>query len=269
MPLKKLTLILTLVVAAGCSSSSDESAMLMTPDLDAANRNRQAKAEYLAYEHTIVVDADEESLAASFQAVVDACSADQEHGCTVLDSDFTRGQAPNARIRLRIKPEGLDNIIEVATQSGTVIRRNTHVEDLAKAITDIDRRMAMLTSKRAKLLELEQKAVDDIDSLIKITSELAQVQADLEQLLGQSQYQRQRVDMDIVNIQYVVQKGRTFWRPIAQSISSFGGNLADGISDTISAIAYLLPWSIVFVFVGYIVRILWRRIRGRSSRRVD
>ena len=82
-------------------------------------------------------------------------------------------------------------------------------------------------------------------------------------MLGQSQYQRQRVDLDIVNIRFVVEEGRTFWRPIAQSISSFAGNLSDGISDTITALAYLLPWSIIFVLLGYFVRLVWRRIRGK------
>jgi hypothetical protein len=68
--------------------------------------------------------------------------------------------------------------------------------------------------------------------------------------------------MDILNILFVVEAGRSFWSPIGDSLSSFGKNLSDGLADTIYAIAYLLPWSILIFFVGYLLRKLWKRSRS-------
>jgi len=180
----------------------------------------------------------------------------------VLNSEINHGDYNRASIRMRVKPEGVDALANLAAGSGYVIRRSTNVEDLAKTIADIDKRIAILTTTRDRLLELEERGANDIESLIKITTELTKVQAELEQAMGQSAYQHQRVDMDILYIQLVVEAGRAFWSPILDSLSSFGQNLSEGLADTIYAIAYLLPWSILIIFVGYLLRKLWKRSRS-------
>jgi len=253
--------ILVLVGLVGCSSEQS-AGFSGDAELAFVRTAEQRESEFLAYEHTIVVDTSEAKLAESFQSVTEACAADRENQCTVLHSEINHGQYNRASIRMRVKPEGVGALATLAAGSGDVVRRSTHVEDLAKTIADIDKRIAILTTTRDRLLELEERGAEDIESLIKITTELTRVQAELEEATGQSAYQRQRVDMDILNVQFVVEAGRSFWSPIGDSLSSFGQNLSDGLADTIYAIAYLLPWSILILFIGYLLRKLWKRTRS-------
>ena len=51
-------------------------------------------------------------------------------------------------------------------------------------------------------------------------------------------------------------------RPIRDAVRDFFGNLSEGISQAITAVAYILPWLLVVILGLYLVRFLWRR-RGR------
>ena len=251
-----------LLAIAGCSEPEQMAGYADTASLSFARTKDQRDSEFLAYEHTLVVDVDENRLAGSFESVVDACAADDDNQCTVLHSEINQSDYSWASVRMRVKPEGVDAIANLAAGSGDVVRHSTSVEDLAKTIADLDKRIEILTTTRDRLLELEERGADDVDSLIKITTELTRVQAELEQAMGQSEYQRQRIDMDILNIQFVVEAGRSFWGPVIDAFSSFGSRLSRGLADTISAIAYLIPWSILIFFIGYLLRKLWRRSRS-------
>lgn len=255
-------LVLALAAMAGCGSERT-AGFSDNAELAFARPAERQEGDFLAYEHTVVVDTSDDALARSFKAVTDACKANTDDQCTVLHAELNHGQFSQASIRMRIEPAGVEALTALAASSGEVVRRSTHVEDLAARITDLDKRTAILTTTRDRLLELEQRGADDIESLIKITTELTRVQAELEEVMGQGAYQRQRVDTDILNVRFVVESGRSFWSPIGSSLSSFGRNLSEGLADTIYAIAYLLPWSILVVFVGYLLRKLW--IRSRSS----
>ncbi len=121
----------------------------------------------------------------------------------------------------------------------------------------------MLTATRDKLLEIESRAVNDVDSLIKVASELTRVQSQLEQFHGYSASQQQRVDKHILTIQYTTTQSVSFLKPIFDAFSDFGSNLSEGIGDTVTAVAYLLPWSILLFVIFLIIRRVWRRARAK------
>jgi len=252
-----------LLSVVGCADSENAPGFRNDANLSMARTAERRDREFLAYEHSIVVDTSEDLLTESHAAVIDACAADRENLCTVLNSNISHGGYSSASIRMRVKPEGVDALAGLAAGAGEVTGRSTHVEDLAKNIAQIDKRVSILTTTRDRLLELEERGVDDVDSLIKITTELTKVQAELEQALGQSAFQRQRVDMDILNIQFVVEAGRTFWGPIKVALSSFGQNLSDGLADWIEAIPYLLPWLLFIFLMVYLIRKFWKRGRQK------
>lgn len=224
-----------------------------------SEKSQRESTKFLAYEHFVSIDTTEEALAHVYKKTLAACINDIENSCTILDSSVSSGNQVSARIRLRIKPKGVKGIIESATSSGSVIRESTHVEDLAQPITDTEKRLKMLESHRDRLLALQEKAVNDIESLIKISEELSKVQAELESATGQNAHLLQRVNMDIVDMNFVVEANRSFWKPVSKSFSQFSYRLSDGISDSIRGVAYLLPWSIIVILAVFFFRFLWRR----------
>jgi hypothetical protein len=120
----------------------------------------------------------------------------------------------------------------------------------------------MLTTYRKQLLELQSKAGPNIDAAIKVASELSTVQSNLEQSTGQAAYQAKRTTTDVVTIRLWVTEQKASWRPIRESVRNFFGNLSEGISQAITAVAYILPWLLVVIPGLYLVRFLWRR-RGQ------
>ena len=256
----KRFLILFLIVV-GIAACSKKEATVQTKS-DSTIPSRQ-ETKYLAYEHSITIDVKEENLSDAYKTTLDACLKDKGNDCTILDSRISTGTYPSANIRLRIKPEGVKGIIAIASSKGKFIHQSTHVEDLAKPVLDNLQLLKMLESHRDNLLSLQKNAKDDIESLIKVSSELSRVVSELEQAKGQEAFLSQRINMDIVNIEYQVELSRSFWKPISNSLSDFSNNLSDGISGTIVAVAYLLPASILFIFLFAIVRLLWKRKRKR------
>jgi hypothetical protein len=256
----KRYLILVLVVA-GIASCAKKEGAVETASVSASSERQETK--YLAYEHSITVDVKEENLSGAFKATLDACLDDKDNNCTILDSRISTGTYPFGNIRLRIKPQGVKGIIAIASGKGKLVEQSTHVEDLAKPVLDNIQRLKMLESHRDNLLALQRKTKADVDSLIKISSELSRVLSELEQAKGEEAFLSQRINMEVVNIHYQVRLNRSFWKPISDSLSGFSNNLSDGISGTIVAVAYLLPGAILFVFVFSGVRFVWRRRRRK------
>ena len=175
---------------------------------------------------------------------------------------MSSGQFSTGLIKLRIDPKVVEDLIGFAAGLGRLEHRSTQVEDLADAIQDTQSRIEMLTTYRKQLLELQAKAGTNIDAAIKVASELSIVQSKLEQATGQAANQAKRTNTDVVAIRLWVTGQKAFWRPIRDSVQNFFGYLSEGISQAITAVAYILPWLLVVIPGLYLVRFLWRR-RGR------
>jgi len=216
----------------------------------------------LSCEHTVVVDMPETELADGFRRVADRCTSDSEHGCTILQSDLSSGDAPSGLLKLRIYPAAVEDFVSFVARQGKIERRSTQVEDLADAIADTHARIEMLTSYRQQLLALQGKAGTNVGAAIKLASELSTVQTNLERVNGEAAYQTKRVTTDVLRIEFMVAEHKAFWRPVHEAVRDFLGNLSAGLSQAITAIAYIVPWMFVVVPGLYLVRFLWRR-RGK------
>jgi len=120
----------------------------------------------------------------------------------------------------------------------------------------------MLRNYRQQLLALQGKAGTNVETAIKLASELSTVQTNLERVNGEAAYQTKRVTTDVLRIEFMVAEHKAFWRPVHEAVRDFLGNLSTGLSQAITAIAYIVPWLFVVVPGLYLVRFLWRR-RGR------
>lgn len=246
-------------VLLGCSRTSASHAA----PLRVAQKDRVApESGSLSREHSIVIDVPETELELRFRRLADRCTADSVHHCTILQSDLSSGQLPAGLIRLRIDPAAVADLISFASGLGRVEHRSTTVEDLADTIQDTQSRIDMLTNYRKQLLALQARAGSNVEAAIKLASELSRVQSDLEQAAGQASFQAKRVTTDIVTINFAVAEQRAFWRPAREAVQDFLGNLSNGISQAITAVAYIVPWLFVVLPGLYLLRFLWRR-RGR------
>lgn len=216
---------------------------------------------YLAYEHTIGIETGADKIAPLFDAVQSACLAAVTESCAILEARITKGEYASASLKFRAKASGIRKLVEVLSAQGEVESQSTTAEDLAGPIEDNAKRIAMLTDYRTKLEALRNRGTADMDTLIKLTRELAQVQSEIEALTGSQAQLVQRVETEILNVSIRSSNRPSFMSPIAEAASDFGGNLSEAIGVVIIVVAFLLPWSLVVALGIWI----WRKLRRRRK----
>ena len=260
----KLNFIMLLVLFAlmGCAKKEGSGAPMPAPS---GSKVAEAVNRTLAYEHQITIDTDETNITAVFNASLAACQLAAADFCVVLESRTTGGRYPSAALKFRAKPAGIQKLIGALSQQGHVVSQSTTAEDLGGPIGDNEKKVALLSDYRTKLELLRGRASNEIDALIKVNKELAQVQSDLEALQGTHSNLKRRVDTELLSVSIQSIQRRAFFTPLSDAARDFGPNLSQGIATTITGIAYLIPWTLVIFLIVWIVRKIWSR-RQRAGK---
>jgi hypothetical protein len=245
---------LMLGVLAGCSKVQQAPMPEQAPGHADATR-------HLAYEHAVDIDTAPDKVAALYADGLRACR-DAAAACTLLESRIDSAPDAAASLKFRATPDVIPKLVAAMGQQAELARQSTHVEDLSGPITDTARELAMLDDYRSRLEALRSRAGNDIDALIKVNRELAEIQSRYETADGKRALLARRVDTEILNVSIRSDRRRPFWSPIRHALGEFGSNLSQGISFAVSSLAYLLPWLFIIVVAAWAVRKLWRRRRG-------
>lgn len=260
--------VLALLLLQGCSKPQQFTSGAPVAEMEVGAAapppmKEAVRSKYLAYEHTVTIDAPETGVKPLLDKLVAACNADVANQCTLLASGVEGGRDTSAHIRVRIKRQGVDKLIALAAAGGEVASRNTAAEDLEGPIRDNAKRLEMLRNYQQKLEALENKVGNNPEALIKLSEELASVQSNLESATGAEAHLMERVNMDLLNIAIQSHTQRSFWSPVKRATGDFGSNLAEGIASAITGAAYLLPWALIMFVLGLVVRRIWRKVRGK------
>jgi hypothetical protein len=263
-----LLLVLLLASLGGCSKKSEPQGMAAPVAESKVLDSAPAARRTLAYQHTLALEVPEDKVATVFAAGQAACLALKAQ-CTLMRAQVrgtARGaeaigyhETASAELAMRALPAAIPKLVAAFGTQATVTMQSTTAEELAGPLEDGAKKIALLTDYRDKLEALRVRAAVDIDNLIKVNHELAQVQGELEAAAGAQAGLQRRVDTELLEVTITSQSRQTFWRPIAQSLSAFSGSLSQGTASAISGAAYLLPWLVLLTLVVWIGRKLWRR----------
>jgi hypothetical protein len=255
-----MVIIMLGILLMACSNKEAAKGALVAP---AAAPLAAGVQKTLAYEHSIQLDTAESNISKIYNAAISACAGAIQDECVLLESRIHSGRGGSANLKFRAKPNGIRQIIDLMRSQAEMTQQSSSAEDLAAPIADAEKRLAMLKDYRSKLKALESRATNDVDALIKVSRELAQVQSDIETLAGTHSGLMRRVETETLTVTMISLEQRSFWSPISSAFSSFGGNLSQGIASLMTGLAYLLPWLIAIGFGTYMGRQLWmRRRRG-------
>lgn len=258
--------LLMVTVVAGCGESLVAKRVVgAVPQKEMAAGGASAADRHLAYEHSVGLDVPEDEIAKVSNAAQATCRELAAESCELLNSSLNTGRHSHASLKFRASPAGVRKLISSLGQLGEIVDQSTTAEDLARPLADTARKIAMLTDYRKQLESLRQQARLDADTLIKLTHELAQVQADLEAAQGEQAFLRKRVDLEILHVQIHPLRAGSFWRPIQEAGADFGSNLSHGISSAIVGVAYLLPWGLLLGVMVWLGRVMWRRRRRAGA----
>jgi predicted small lipoprotein YifL len=248
---------LLLAALAGCSKPLEAPMREQAPIAQHAAKNA---ARQLAYEHFVDVNAAPDKVAALYADGLRACRA-AAAACTLLESRIDSEPDAAASLKFRARPDVIPTLIAAMGHQAELAHQSTHVEDLSGPIADTARELAMLDDYRSRLEALRDRAGNDVDALIKVNRELAEIQSKYETADGKRAQLAQRVDTDILNVTIRSDRQQPFWAPIRRALEQFGNNLSQGIAFAVSGIAYLLPWLFIILVAAWAVRRMWRRRR--------
>lgn len=265
-----LLLLAGLAVLPGCSRepsprqsmeavSAPRTAQAFRSDSVAAQKARNP---YLAFEHYYRIELPEKLIRPRLEATVERCNGEDFFNCTLLESSLNEDDNyVSGTIRLRIQTKGVDPLVATAAEGGDIASQSSRAEDLTESVMDTEKRLEMLQSYRERLQALEKTAASDIESLIKVTSELARVQSEIEDLQGDRAQIQKRLDLDLLTIQLFADNADDFLHPISRALDRFLYTLSAGVSSIITTLAWILPWLVLVVIVFGIIRWGWRRKR--------
>ncbi len=255
-----LTYLLVLFSLNGCGSSDNKASEGPSPNIKAELAQRKTTP-YLSYEYNLSIQIEKSGITEKYKALTTYCTSDSEHNCTILESNLSIGNYSYGKITIRISPKGVQPLLTLASSGGQTTSESIKVEDLSAQVFDTQKRIKLLQSYQADLLELQQQAKGNIDSLIKVSQEIANTQSQLEELTGNNEILMQRVNMNIINIHLSSLNENSFLQPIVDSLDEFMSNLAEGTAVAITGVAYLLPWFIVLILLFFIIKFFWRKLR--------
>jgi hypothetical protein len=252
--------LLALACLSGCGRKEASGGIASrAPDRAASSAGRT-----LAYQHSLSIDAEEQKVPVVFEAGQAACREAATDACVVLESRISSGRNASASLKFRARPSGIPKLIAAFARQGEIASQSTTAEDLAGPIEDSAKKLAMLNDYRTKLEGLLGRVGGDVDSLIKLNKELAQVQGEIEAMTGRRAQLAQRVDTEILEVSIGSVRHQSFWGPVSAAAADFGTNLSQGISMAITGTAYLLPWGVVVLLVTWAGRALWRRRKRQA-----
>ena len=210
------------ILLAGCVHKEEDGASLAAVETKILDEQPRAPNPglYMAYERAIDLDVEVGRIADIFHSAEAACRHATADQCVILESNLTSGRYAAANLKVRAKPAGIQKLMASVGSQGRIVSQTVTAEDLAGPIADATRRMEMLTDYRSKLESLRGPASSNIDALIKVNKELAEVQSQIEALTGEKSLLAQRVETETLTITIQSREARAFWRPVGEAVST-------------------------------------------------
>lgn len=221
---------------------------------------------YLAYEHFVTVNVQREAAKQLLDTLIQNCKATEN--CAVLESEQSSEGYRLGRLVVRAPAPSITLLLKQVQQGGEVKQLTSRAEDLSGSIMDTEKRLAQLRQYRTQLDELAKRADHDVNALIQIHRELAEVQGQIEDLTGQSAYLIKRVQTELltIDIQALSQyQERSRWSPISSALDDFVETLASSFAAFVTFIAVIAPWLIIIIPAIWGIRKLWRRRKQRLA----
>ncbi|MCC8362253.1 DUF4349 domain-containing protein [Lysobacter sp. A6] len=230
--------------------------------LEYAPARRRADSQ-LAYEHNVVVELSEQAIPARIDALHQACLAQPDAGCELLNVTQSGGDHPSGTVTMRVVPKGVDALVRQAAADGEIAERSLDAEDLAEFVADNTLRRTRLEREHARLLEFQDRPNVKLGDMLRLSDRLADVEAQLNLANEQSAQLQRRIHKDLLTVRF---------QP--QGVEVGGSAIGDAFRDSLEiagrSTAWLVRAAAASIPIGVVVAMgawgLWRLLRRRRVR---
>lgn len=234
---------------------------------------------YLAYSHSLSVRLPAGELTPLYQAHVSACQAAGLARCQIVHAQLNEpgSDRPSAWLALRAEPGWIETFrgeleSELDAARGEIVSEQTSVEDLTTQIVDGEARLRARLTLRDRLQTLLETREGDLEDLLAVERELANIQSDIEARESVLAALRQRVTFSQLNLNYqaaVSPAASSNFEPIARAVEDMTRVFAEAVGALILFLAAALPWlvigvPVVWLLVRWISRAWARRKRAKA-----
>lgn len=197
------------------------------------------------------------------------------HGGYLASEDTAndrKGRPERSALVLRVPEPAFDEAMGELAEIGRTRRADRRSEDVTTQVIDVDSRVATQEASLARLRRFLEQATD-VDDMIRVESEIATRQAELESLKAQQKYLRDNTTMSTITVRLRTPAAPP---PAQQDDSGFLAGLEDGwgalgsvLVSAATVVGVLLPFAVTLAVVGVpawlLLRMLARRRHPTSS----
>lgn len=196
------------------------------------------------------------------------------NGYIVESSTYTTGEgnALEGTITVRIPQNKFNSFLQSVEKGSTkLVDRSISGQDVTEEYVDLESRLKSKQVVESRLLEFMEKA-EETEALLKISTNLAAVQEEIEQLKGKMNYINNKVDLatvtlnvreDKVNVPALENEHLNTWEKTKQQFMGSVNFLLRACSALIIFFVGSLP---VLILLGIVLFIVMYIVRKRSKR---
>jgi len=190
-------------------------------------------------------------------------------GDVLSDRRSGEGVHATADLTLEVPPNSLERDLDQLAALGEQVDRNTNTDDITQQVVDVTSRLSSMRASLARVRSLYAKAAS-IGDVIRLESELASRQANLESLEAQQQDLTRQSARATIRLQLLAKRAAA--APVAaQHASGVSGGFTRGwhaftafVRWTVIAFGAVLPFLLVVAAAGALV-LWWRRRKPTPS----
>lgn len=224
----------------------------------------------LAYEHRVGIRLSAARIDAQLAASRDACNSERFGQCDVLAIEQRGGIGHYAELTVRIVPDGVEKLVAAAAQGGTLESRQTRAEDLAQAVADTRQQRERLQREYQTLQQYQGRKDMSVGDLLALAKEIAAVEAQLADNAQAGAQQQRRIATNLLTLSFSSEaQPDSRLGQLATAAGQLLDDLVDGTIATMKFFAYSLPFLVVLLPLGLLLRGLWRWLRrpGKNEAR--
>lgn len=238
-----LAVLLLALCAAGCASKDAKA-----PSVAGAKATGGAM---LAYTHTVSVRMSANAIDARVTAVRDACTSGKFGACNLID---VRQREGSGHLEVRIVPEGVQGMIDLAAQGGRVTEHETQAEDIGPAVEQTQRDRAQLEQYTHRLDELAARKDLPASDLIALAHEQAEVAVKRQALDDTAAGQQRRLDTNLLTLGFSDSSRASYRGDAMETWDSIVDRTIEGFFDAVG----LLGYGVSFLVIAFPLALFWR-----------